>query len=185
MVFRKGQDWQWLPLDPDVVEGLRDCFRQIDPDLDDHIFTVEVEQWASQFERVRRRKNPKHPASSQALGRMVKRVCERAGIRALSPHPLRHGFANRFLRESDRDLASLQAMLGHSRPDTTQAYTDDLELDDLARALSDAYDSRNAQASPDLATLAEQTLKYPRNRLMEAAGIEPASAAAPTEHLQA
>jgi integrase len=170
MVFRKGQDWQWLPLDPDVVEGLRDCFRQIDPDLDDHIFTVEVEQWASQFERVRWRKNPKHPASSQALGRMVKRVCERAGIRALSPHPLRHGFANRFLRESDRDLASLQAMLGHSRPDTTQAYTDDLELDDLARALSE---------------LAEQTLKYPRNRVMEAAGIEPASAAAPAEHLQA
>jgi site-specific recombinase XerD len=101
---------------------------------------------------------------------MVKRVCERAGIRALSPHPLRHGFANRFLRESDRDLASLQAMLGHSRPDTTQAYTDDLELDDLARALSE---------------LAEQTLKYPRNRVMEAAGIEPASAAAPAEHLQA
>jgi hypothetical protein len=79
----------------------------------------------------------------------------------------------------------LRPLLGHSRIDTTQVYTDEIELDDLSRALSDAYDSRNAQASPDLATLAEETLKYPRKRLMEAAGIEPASAAAPAEHLQA
>jgi hypothetical protein len=116
---------------------------------------------------------------------MVKRVCVRAGIRALSPHPLRHGFANRFLRESDRDLASLQAMLGHSRPDTTQDYTDDLDLDELASVLRGNAERRRAQASPDWTTLDPATLKYPRNRLMEAAGIEPASAAAPAEHLQA
>ena len=29
--------------------------------------------------------------------RMVWRVCARAGVRRLSPHQLRHGFANRFL----------------------------------------------------------------------------------------
>ena len=101
---------------------------------------------------------------------MVKRVCERAGIRALSPHPLRHGFANRFLRESDRDLASLQAMLGHSRPDTTQGYTDELDVDELASVLRSNAEHRRAQASPDLATLGRETLKYPRNRLVEAAG---------------
>ena len=43
-------------------------------------------------------------ASDQALMRMVWRVCKRADIRHLSPHQLRHGFANRFLRESGRDL---------------------------------------------------------------------------------
>jgi len=184
-VFRKGQNWFYLPLAPDVVAELRVSFRELQPELDDYVFTVEVEQWATQYERVRRRKNPKVPASDQAIWRMVRRVCNRAGVRELSPHQLRHGFANRFLRESGRDVAALRPLLGHSRIDTTQVYTDEIELDELARALSDAYLSRNAQASPDLATLGSSTLKYPRNRVMEAAGIEPASAAAPAEHLQA
>jgi hypothetical protein len=65
------------------------------------------------------------------------------------------------------------------RIDTTQLYTDEIELDDLTQALADAYLSRNAQVSPDWTTLDASTLKYPRNRLMEAAGIEPASADAP------
>jgi integrase len=87
---------------------------------------------------------------------MLRRVCKRAGVQQLSPHQLRHGFANR-----------------------------EIEADELARALEDAYEARNAQASPDWTTLDASTLKYPRNRLVEAAGIEPASAAAPAEHLQA
>src|ERR687897_1944464 len=93
------------------------------------------------------------PASEQALWRMVRRVCARAGIRTLSPHQLRHGFANRFLRESGRDLVALQGLMGHSRPDTTQVYTDDVELDDLAEALDRAAAARHAQASPELTTL--------------------------------
>jgi site-specific recombinase XerD len=47
----------------------------------------------SQYERKRERKDPKVPASEQSLWRMVQRVCKRAGIRELSPHQLRHGFA--------------------------------------------------------------------------------------------
>jgi len=48
---------------------------------------------------------------------------------------------------------ALQPLLGHSRIDTTQLYTDEIELDELAEALARALLSRNAQASPDLATL--------------------------------
>src|SRR5689334_4667014 len=55
------------------------------------------------------------------------------GIRELSPHQLRHGFGNRFLRESGRDIAALKALLGHSRIDTTELYVDDIEVDELAR----------------------------------------------------
>ena len=44
--------------------------------------------------------------------------------------------------------------MGHSRPDTTQLYTDDVKLDELADALRRAADSRYAQASPVLTTLA-------------------------------
>jgi site-specific recombinase XerD len=152
-VFRKGASWQPLPLAPDVLDGLRASFRVLQPELDDHVFTVEVEQWISQYERKRERKDPKVAASEQSLWRMVQRVCRRAGIRDLSPHQLRHGFANRFLRESGRDVAALRPLLGHSRIDTTQLYTDEIELDDLAQALADAHRSRNAQASPDLTTL--------------------------------
>jgi integrase len=104
-VFRKGENWFYLPLAPDVVDELRASFRELQPELDDYVFTVEVEQWTSQYERVRRRKNPKGAASGQAISRMVHRVCKRAGVRELTPHQLRHGFANRFLRESGRDVA--------------------------------------------------------------------------------
>ena len=184
-VFRKGHHWYYLPLAPDVVDELRASFRKLQPELDDHVFSVEVEQWVSQFERVRRLKNPKEPASEQALWRMVGRACRRAGIRRLYPHQLRHGFANRFLRESGRDVAALRALLGHSRIDTTQLYTDEIELDELARTLAAALRIRELQTSSDWTTPDSATLDYPRNRLMEAAGIEPASAAAPAEHLQA
>jgi site-specific recombinase XerD len=102
---------------------------------------------------VRRQKDPKVPASDQALWRMVSRVCRRAGVRELSPHQLRHGFANRFMRESDRDVTALKGLMGHSRIDTTQTYTEEIELDELAHALAHAPFARDAQASPDLATL--------------------------------
>jgi hypothetical protein len=127
-----------------------------DPTSDDYVFTVEVEQWVSSTERRRRRLDPKQPRSSQALGRMVKRVCKRAGIPGYSPHPLRHGFGNRFLRESNKDLATLQALYGHSRPDTTQGYTDELSLDEQAEALSRALERRDAQVSSDLTTLGDE-----------------------------
>ncbi len=155
-VFRKGGQWQWVPLAPDVLAELRNCFRLIGPELTHYVFTVEVEQWNSSTDRRRRRLDATKSRSSQALGRMVKRVCKRAGIREYSPHSLRHGFGNRFLRESGKDLATLQALYGHSRPDTTQGYTDQLSLDEQADALRRAVEQRGAQASSDLTTPGDQ-----------------------------
>ena len=149
---------------------LRTSFAELQPELDDYVFVPEVEQWVSAFERERRRIDPKTPPSDQALMRMVWRVCVRAGVRRLSPHQLRHGFANRFLRESGRDFVALQALMGHSRPDTTQQYTDEVELDELAAALERAAANRMSQASPDPTTLeAELTdeLETPRWRRRE------------------
>ena len=149
-VFRKGANWQPVPLAPDVLDGLREVFRLLQPELDDHVFTVEVEQWVSQFERRRERKDPEGAGQRPIALAHGSRVCKRAGIRELSPHQLRHGFANRFLRESGRDVAALRPLLGHSRIDTTQLYTDEIEVDELAAALAQAFEARNAQASPDL-----------------------------------
>jgi site-specific recombinase XerD len=69
----------------------------------------------------------------------------RVRLRRLSPHRLRHGFANRFLRESGHDVVALRALMGHSRPDTTKQYTDEVELDEFADALDRAAASRHAQ----------------------------------------
>jgi integrase len=148
--------WKLAERDPEAsladYEGKRGTVLLREPELDDYVFTVEVEQWISSTERRRRRLDPKERRSSQALGRMVKRVCGRAGIPEYSPHPLRHGFGNRFLRESNKDLATLQALYGHSRPDTTQSYTDELSLDEQAEALRKAVERRRAQASPHQTT---------------------------------
>jgi hypothetical protein len=146
-------------LHTDVCRSLAYCRDTLRVDPDDHVFAVQVEVFASATERQRRWKNPKRPASEQALWRMVRRVCQRAQIRNLSPHQLRHGFANRFLRESGRDFIALRGLMGHSRPDTTQAYTDDLELDELREALDRAAAFRRAQASSELATLEEELAK--------------------------
>ena len=135
---------------------LRHCREELQPEHGDHVFAVQVELWATQNERVRRWRDSKTPASEQALWRMVQRVCRRAGVRDVSPHQLRHGFANRFIRESGRDFVALQGLMWHSRPDTTQAYTDEIELDELREALERAAEVRHAQASPDLATLDEK-----------------------------
>jgi hypothetical protein len=164
-IYRKGRNWQWLPIDPDVLAELRDSFAELRPDLDDYVFVTEVEQWVSAHKRERRLKNPKRPSSDQALMRMLWRICRRAEVRRLSPHQLRHGFANRFLRESGRDFVALRVLMGHSRPDTTQQYTDDVELDELAAALDRAAARRHAQASPDPTTLeAELTDELERLR---------------------
>jgi integrase/recombinase XerC len=148
-VKRKGQHWSWLPIDPDVLRELRISYRVLDAAPDHFVFRVVFEQWKSATERVRRLKDPTQPGSEQALWRLVQRVCERAGIRLLSPHQLRHGFVNRFVRESGRDLVALQALMGHSRPDTTQGYTDDLDIEELADALVRAAETRAAQASSE------------------------------------
>jgi integrase len=37
-IQRKGQHWHWLPLDREVVTELRSSFRQLQPELDDHVF---------------------------------------------------------------------------------------------------------------------------------------------------
>jgi hypothetical protein len=44
-------------------------------------------------------------------------------------------------------------LLGHSRPDRTQLYTDEIQFDELAQSVARALLARNTQASPDLATL--------------------------------
>ena len=157
LVQRKGGNWQSVPLDPEVALELRISLHEFEPDPDDYVFTVEVEVWINAHTRERRLKDPKQPRSAQALWRMVKRVCERAGVESLSPHPLRRGYANRFLQESERDMYALRDLMGHARIETTQLYTEDLTLDALHETLDQIAARRATQASPKQATDEDET----------------------------
>ncbi len=51
----------------------------------------------------------------------MRRLAERAGIQAYV-HAIRAAFAVHYLETHPGDIEALQALMGHSRPETTQVY---------------------------------------------------------------
>jgi integrase/recombinase XerD len=59
--------------------------------------------------------------SPEAIAVMLKRLAKRAGTEAVSPHDLRRTFVSELL-SAGADLATVQALAGHSNPATTVRY---------------------------------------------------------------
>ena len=111
-VMGKGSKERLVPISPRALDELNYWFAnrnvmKIKPGEEDYVFL---------------NRRGQHLTRTMILI-MIKRYAVEAGIKkTISPHTLRHSFANSLL-EGGADLRAIQAMLGHESIGTTEIYT--------------------------------------------------------------
>jgi integrase len=86
---------------------------------------TEVVRWLTTINRhgayVCPGRDPSRPITSSGVRHALESVSERAGLRGVTPHVLRHTYATTALQGGE-PLSSIQQILGHSNPQTTARY---------------------------------------------------------------
>lgn len=78
-------------------------------------------------ERFQNDKDPNHlifsitdkPVSNSNADRVLRSMCDRAEVKRVSVHELRHTFASILLNQDEKNLYTVAELLGHSSPDVT------------------------------------------------------------------
>jgi site-specific recombinase XerD len=128
----KGMRERWIP----VLADLAETAEEIRGEVGTYDFVLSPRKWPNGdrvaggtvgFHRER-------PLTYPALHKVVVKLGERAGIAGrVTPHTLRHAFGDLVARKAGLRVA--QALMGHASVETTQHYTNELSLDDLAAAV--------------------------------------------------
>src|SRR5437879_901474 len=115
VVQSTGREDRHVRLPAEVVKLLRQWWRER-PTADDAAVAPE-QRWLFPG------RSQHQPLTTRQFGRLFKEAAKAAGLRkTVSLHSLRHSFATHLL-ERGRDIRLIQALLGHSKLETTARYT--------------------------------------------------------------
>jgi integrase/recombinase XerD len=131
VVEGKGKKERWIPVTAELEPIVSEVLQLTAPDL----FVLPGRRWADPAAAVQVEKGAVM-LSSSALRKQVMRVADRAGLSShVTPHTLRHGFAEQAVRLAGVKLAS--QLLGHADVGTTvNTYTGAASLDELAVSMA-------------------------------------------------
>jgi integrase/recombinase XerD len=128
----KGKRERYVPVIPDLVSVVAEIRSDVAPDE----YVLPAERFRNPPFNTDRLELRLRRSSSQALLQLVIRVVKRAGIAAhVTPHTLRHAYAEHIAREAGTHIA--QHLLGHAHLGTTDTYLGRPRLDDVVAAVKD------------------------------------------------
>ena len=105
-LYGKGKKHRTVPINAAAVLALKRYLRER-KDMDPHVFVNS--------------RRPYKPLTSEGIEKIVKNIGIHAGVDHVFPHRFRHTFATNALAHG-MELVILQAILGHSKSDTTLIY---------------------------------------------------------------
>lgn len=113
-VFGKGKKYRNVDLNAEAILSIYAYMAERDDD-DPHLIVSE--------------RAPHNGITRESLGKIVKKIADRAGVKGVSPHILRHTMAT-LAMQGGMAVQNLQRSLGHEQISTTMIYaeTDDTEV---------------------------------------------------------
>jgi integrase len=114
----------------------------------DQLFNPLKRRW-----RTRVDSNQVFTLGGHAKRNLMRRLCERAGVRPFGFHAIRHHVASIILDSGKANLRQIQIFLRHRRPTTTEAYLHDVTRDQ--REVVEILEKRRAQDTNQDTNLSE------------------------------